>query len=595
MTDKEAALWFKTQFQAPIAEALAGTPFTLDLLTAIAMQETGYLWRRMIQAGLGVPAILELCVGDSLDRKKAFPKDKADLLTKPWGQQMFDIARDCLERVAQYDTGYQAVLHNPNKFCHGFGIFQYDLQSILDDPDYFLQRQWASFPACLDKALMELKGKLVKVYGPHKTTLTDTEQIYVAIAYNAGSVNLSKGFQQGYKGDDGRYYGENVFAFLRVAQTVSADGGGGHHQPDQPPPHLAPLPPPSPVVVTGDLFQVHVDSVLRLRSAPVIPPEDQTGNIVARLPNGQIVHRLAGADADQFWQLETSLNGARYTGYADHSFLAPAPAGVNGVPVMAAVAPAAGVIPPAPDAVAGAAPAPVPVVPVAEGNIPAVFMPRAHGSITRRTGAAGATSLNEPGQPGRQGTTAAERCQELAAIIDWLGVDNDDHQRYQPTSTATFCNIYAHDYCYLAGVYLPRVWWLPGAIERLARGEDVPLVYEQTIDEQRANDLCRWLQDFGPRFGWRATGTLTKLQEAANLGGIGIIVARRKDDGRSGHIVVVVPEQDAAGRRARRNSAGEVIAPLQSQAGSSNFEYGTGQLNWWMDDRFAASGFYIHA
>jgi hypothetical protein len=42
--------------------------------------------------------------------------------------------------------------------------------------------------------------------------------------------------------------------------------------------------------------------------------------------------------------------------------------------------------------------------------------------------------------------------------------------------------------------------------------------------------------------------------------------ARRRDDGRSGHIVMVVPEADS--NRARRKSDGEVIAPLQSQAGS---------------------------
>jgi hypothetical protein len=32
----------------------------------------------------------------------------------------------------------------------------------------------------------------------------------------------------------------------------------------------------------------------------------------------------------------------------------------------------------------------------------------------------------------------------------------------------------------------------------------------------KGNDLFRWLRDFGPRFGWRQTGTLTKLQEAAS-------------------------------------------------------------------------------
>ena len=55
----------------------------------------------------------------------------------------------------------------------------------------------------------------------------------------------------------------------------------------------------------------------------------------------------------------------------------------------------------------------------------------------------------------------------------------------------------------------------------------------------------------------------------------------------------VVPETDAQG--ARRNSAGDVVAPVQSQAGSVNFRRGTGTLNWWTDDRFAESAFWIHS
>jgi len=134
--------------------------------------------------------------------------------------------------------------------------------------------------------------------------------------------------------------------------------------------------------------------------------------------------------------------------------------------------------------------------------------------------------------------------QELAAIIDYLAVDKASHIRYQPQSGVTFCNIYAHDYCHLAGVYLPRVWWTPDAIERLAQGQTVEPRLESTIDEQRANDLFRWLRAFGSRFGWRQTGTLTKLQTEANAGAVGIIVARRTIDGKSGHIVMVVPETD---------------------------------------------------
>jgi hypothetical protein len=381
-----------------------------------------------------------------------------------------------------------------------------------------------------------------------------------------GSVNLSKGFKQGFESDNGRFYGENIFDFLRVAQSVSADPSA---ELVQPPPGQAPLPPPTPIEVTGDLFTVNVQTVLRLRSEPRVPKDDSSANVIARLPNGQIVHRLDGKKGDNFWEVETSLSGAHFRGFAAAEFLKPAGKAVDEVPVIT-----------------------VQQEPQ-EGDIPAVSMPRKGDSITKRSEPAGALSLNEPGQPGRKGETGAERCAELAAIIKWLAVDKTSNKRYQPTSTATFCNIYTHDYCFLAGVYLPRVWWLPGAIERLAKGEDVEAIYEKTIDEQRANDLFRWLRDFGPRFGWRATGELTKLQNAANLGGLGIIVARRKDDGRSGHIVMVVPETDS--NRARRNPDGEVIAPLQSQAGTVNFQYGTGKLEWWKDDRFASSAFYIHA
>src|SRR5262249_40809643 len=151
----------------------------------------------------------------------------------------------------------------------------------------------------------------------------------------------------------------------------------------------------------------------------------------------------------------------------------------------------------------------------------------------------------------------------------------------------TFCNIYAHDYCCLAGVYLPRVWWTPDAIERLARGEVVEPRLGATIDEQRANDLFRWLRAFGPRFGWRQTGTPTTVQTEVNAGAVGVIVARRTIDGRSGHITLVVPE--VGDHRARRSGGADVVAPLQSQAGATNFRYGTGTASWWTGEQFAES------
>jgi hypothetical protein len=69
-------------------------------------------------------------------------------------------------------------------------------------------------------------------------------------------------------------------------------------------------------------------------------------------------------------------------------------------------------------------------------------------------------------------------------------------------------------------------------------------------------------------------------------------VARRKEDGRSGHIVAVVPE--TAAHTAVRNGSGEVTGPLQSQAGARNARYLT-TAGWWTGDQFAESAYWIHA
>lgn len=47
MSIKDDIIWFKDQFQSDILAAIDDTPFRLELLVAIALQETGYLWRNI--------------------------------------------------------------------------------------------------------------------------------------------------------------------------------------------------------------------------------------------------------------------------------------------------------------------------------------------------------------------------------------------------------------------------------------------------------------------------------------------------------------------------------------------------------------------
>lgn len=197
-----------------------------------------------------------------------------------------------------------------------------------------------------------------------------------------------------------------------------------------------------------------------------------------------------------------------------------------------------------------------------------------------RAGAASASPIGEPGMPRNDPRSAAA----MNAVIDWLGVEKS--KRYQPGGGRTYCNIYAYDVAYASGAYLPRVWWTDKAIAELEAGREVKAQYDLTIREMNANSLHNWLRDYGARFGWTRTFSLTDLQECANRGGVAIICARRKDLARSGHIVIVAPE--TAQMTANRGTDGLVTRPLQSQAGSVNFSRRVPASSWWADARFGS-------
>ena len=69
-------------------------------------------------------------------------------------------------------------------------------------------------------------------------------------------------------------------------------------------------------------------------------------------------------------------------------------------------------------------------------------------------------------------------------------------------------------------------------------------------------------------------------------------IAQRRDLNRSGHISVVVPEQGA--HQARRSAEGEVLRPLESQAGTRNFAREVSASAWWASERFQSFAFWRH-
>ena len=103
MINPDALRWFKQTFGAELVAAASGTPFSVDLLVAIAAQETGEIWAPL-RNKLGVPELLAICVGDTLDADKgrvAFPKTRAHLVAHPRGEEMFRIAHEALVSMAR--------------------------------------------------------------------------------------------------------------------------------------------------------------------------------------------------------------------------------------------------------------------------------------------------------------------------------------------------------------------------------------------------------------------------------------------------------------------------------------------------------------
>src|SRR5207237_9392134 len=131
--------------------------------------------------------------------RSEFPTTKAQLVAVPRGAEMFRIARQALVDMAQYIPGYEKVVRNPDKFCHGYGIFQYDLQFFKDDPAFFLEKKWCDLAACVAKFIVELREAMQRQGWPAKSALTDLENVYVAIAHTQGSQALKRGFKQGHK------------------------------------------------------------------------------------------------------------------------------------------------------------------------------------------------------------------------------------------------------------------------------------------------------------------------------------------------------------------------------------------------------------
>lgn len=165
------ANWLESHYGNQCTAAIEGTPFTKELLFAIACQETAiyfYDWTRNHTP----EEVLSLCVfdasGDVNHTRRAFPKNTAAFVAR-YGQRTADM----LIKEANKTRAMRGF--RPKKWVYaGYGLFQYDIQHIQRDEAFFLQKQWYDMNHCLKKVVMELKNK----WAAHPNDLFKTIKAY---------------------------------------------------------------------------------------------------------------------------------------------------------------------------------------------------------------------------------------------------------------------------------------------------------------------------------------------------------------------------------------------------------------------------------
>jgi hypothetical protein len=162
-TAEKGIKWMKENFGSKIALAVEGTPFTINHICGIFCQETLYkvaLWIGKYDA----ETILARCIMDASGdmagtSRSAFPKNKDAFLAKygPDTTAMLIAEGNKGRAMPQLDApgGYKRAEY----LYKGYGIFQNDLQNILTNPAFFIEKGWYSFDHCLAGVINELKGK----------------------------------------------------------------------------------------------------------------------------------------------------------------------------------------------------------------------------------------------------------------------------------------------------------------------------------------------------------------------------------------------------------------------------------------------------
>lgn len=167
-------------------------------------------------------------------------------------------------------------------------------------------------------------------------------------------------------------------------------------------------------------------------------------------------------------------------------------------------------------------------------------------------------ALYEPDMPKGKGLP-----EDLLTINEFLNPENS--KRYG--GKKTFTHVFAYDFCYLAGCYIPNLW---------PSGGDLT----EPLTRMNARTMWDWFIDCGMHFGWQEVETEIQAQDLANVGHLVTIIGSAKTWESPGCMTIVMPS--TGGKFERHNLASKDI-PHQARAGKIHIRTDWYKSNTWRE------------
>lgn len=178
------ARWLMDNFGDKIGNACAGKAYKPKHLCAIVCQETAYKWIPWIGQE-SIQTIVERAVFDASGDYPGTSRSAFPVNTRAFRDKHGNAFTDMLIEEANKTRRMQGWGDKPWVY-KGYGLFQYDLQHVKTDENFFANREWYNFDSCLSRVVRELDRKLT----------THGGNLWKAIkAYNGSGANAERYMQ----------------------------------------------------------------------------------------------------------------------------------------------------------------------------------------------------------------------------------------------------------------------------------------------------------------------------------------------------------------------------------------------------------------